>query len=376
MMKAARYPRENLRHSGERGYAMLMALSLTIMLLIASTAMIANLRLEGKRQREDEAIWRGNQYARGIRLYFHKTGHYPQTIQDLQKGLPQLHFLRQAYKDPVNTADGSWRFIYVNAAGQIIGSTKYTSLQQMALYDSGGSLNGLPGQIPGLVGTPVSSLTNSSGFGGVNGSASLTASNSAQPPATAPTDPNAPPQAPGQTPNQPPGQPPDQSGQNPPGGQAPGQLGQPSPPGTPGAPGQPGTIGPGISAPGQSPFGSLNGQPGNPADLQKPTGPVDGPVLGAFLTGVASKMDAPSQKVYHHGKKYIQWEFVWNPLEDAAANMQQSLNPQGQQPGIGQPIGPGGIGGIASPTNNPFGQPSTGTPQPQLQPQQQSQPQQ
>ena len=131
---------------------------------------------------------------------------------------------------------------------------------------------------------------------------------------------------------------------------------QPSALGQPGAPGQPGT------APGQSPFGSLNGQVGNPADLQKPTGPVDGPVLGAFLTGVASKVDAPSQKVYHHGKKYIQWEFVWNPLEEAAANMQQSLNPQGQQPGIG------------SPTSNPFGQPTTGMPQPQ--PQQQSQPQQ
>jgi len=361
MMNSSRGSRRNRRHSGERGYAMLMALSMTMMILIASTAMIANLRIEGKRQREDEAIWRGNQYARAIRMYFRKTGHYPQTLQDLQKGLPQLHFLRQAYKDPLNKSDGSWRFIYVNAAGQIIGSTKYTSLQQMALYDSGALQNGLPGQIPGLVGTPVSSLTNSSGFGDVNGNASSNSSNSAQNPSLAPTDPNAPPQAPGP----PPSQSPDQSGQNPPGSQPPTPPpGQPSTFGQPGAPGQPGT------APGQSPFGSLNGQVGNPADLQKPTGPVDGPVLGAFLTGVASKVDAPSQKVYHHGKKYIQWEFVWNPLEEAAANMQQSLNPQGQQPGIGQPIGQGGIGGIGSPTNNPFGQPSAPQPQPQ-QPQQQ-----
>ncbi|MGA9999806.1 MAG: hypothetical protein WBQ04_06780 [Candidatus Acidiferrales bacterium] len=358
MTNSAPYSRTDSRRSGERGYAMLMAICLTMVILIASTAMIANLRIEGKRQREDEAIWRGNQYARAIRLYFHKTGHYPQTLEDLQKGMPQLHFLRQAYKDPLNTSDGSWRFIYVNAAGQIIGSTKYTSLQQMALYDSGGLQNGLPGQIPGLVGTPVSSLTNSSGFGDVNGTASSSSSNSAQNPSLAPTDPNAPPQAPGQ----PPSQSPDPSGQNPPSGQAP-----TPPPGQAGAPGQPGAIGGGLSAPGQSPFGSLNGQPGNPADLQKPTGPVDGPVLGAFLTGVASKVDSPSQKVYHHGKKYIQWEFVWNPLEEAAANMQQSLNPQGQQPGIGQPIGPGGIG---SPGSNPFGQPSAPQPQPQ-QPQQQ-----
>lgn len=357
MINIDRGSRGNQSDYGERGYAMLMALSMTMMILIASTAMIANLRIEGKRQREDEAIWRGNQYARAVRLYFRKTGHYPQTLEDLQKGLPQLHFLRQAYKDPLNKSDGSWRFIYVNAAGQIIGSTKYTSLQQMALYDSGALQNGLPGQIPGLVGTPVSSLTNSSGFGGVSGSASSNSLNPTQTPSLPLSDPNAPPQAPGQAPNQPP----DQSGQNSTGGQSPTPpAGQPS-----GAPGQPGTTP-------QSPFGSLNGQVGNPADLQKPTGPVDGPVLGAFLTGVASKVDAPSQKVYHQGKKYIQWEFVWNPLEEAAANMQQALSPQAQQPGIGQPIGPGGIGG-GSPTNNPFGQPTSGMPQPQPQqpPQQQ-----
>src|SRR6202008_2206221 len=155
--------------------------------------------------------------------------------------------------------------------------------------------------------------------------------------------------------------------------------GQPSAFGQPGAPGQPGT------PLGQSPFGSLNGQVGNPSDLQKPTGPVDGPVLGAFLTGVASKVDAPSQKVYHHGKKYIQWEFVWNPLEEAAANAQQALNPQGQQPGIGQPIGQGtlGSGGLGAPGSNPFGSPGsnpfgspTGMPQPQPHPQQQPQQQQ
>ena len=55
---------------------------------------------------------------------------------------PDLHFLRQAYKNPTNPGDGSWRFIYVNAAGQIIGSTKYANLQQMALMDANG------GQLP------------------------------------------------------------------------------------------------------------------------------------------------------------------------------------------------------------------------------------
>jgi hypothetical protein len=336
------------RRGGERGYAMLLAIGLIMLLLVTSTAIVADLRTQGRRQREEEAIWRGNQYARAIRLYFHKTGKYPQTLEDLTKGMPQLHFLRQAYKDPLNKDDGSWRFIYVNAAGQIIGSTRYSSLQQMALLDSGALQ---PGQMPGL-GTPVSSLTNSNGFGGLGGnfssssnsnsatgSASGSTTGAAQNPTSSPNDPNAPPTAPGQAS--------DPSSQNPPSQN----------PQSPQGPGIGGGIG-GPGAAGQSPFGSLNGQPGNPADLQKPTGPVDGPVLGAFLTGVASKVDKPSQKVYHHGKKYIEWEFIWNPLEDAAANAQQMLNGGGGTSGIGQAIGQGigqGIGQPTAPTSNPFG---------------------
>ncbi|MGH9745339.1 MAG: hypothetical protein ACRD59_04430 [Candidatus Acidiferrales bacterium] len=352
-MKPVRTSRDHSGRTGERGYAMLLALGLIMVLLISSTALVANLRIEGKRQREDETIWRGQQYARAIRLYFHKTGHYPQTVEDLKKGMPQLHFLRQEYKDPMNKSDGSWRFIYVNAAGQIIGSTKYTSLQQMALVDSGGLMPGQGGQIPGQPGIPVSSLTNSSGFGSATGDTSSGSSNSAgatgsttgaQNPPSAPTDPNALPP--------PPGQAPDPSGQNPQGQQ---------PPAAPGTPPS-GIGGTGIGSPGaQSPFGTLNGQTGNPIDQQKPTGPVDGPVLGAFMTGVACKLDAPSQKVYHHGKKYLEWEFIWNPLEEAAANLNQSLNGQGGSTGIGQPISPTSLG---PPINSPFGSPP-GTPQPQ-----------
>src|SRR5579864_1067667 len=117
--------------SQESGFALLLVLFMMLLLLIASTAAVSDLRMEKRRQREEEMVWRGNQYVRAVRLYYHKTGHYPQNLDDLQKGLPDLHFLRYAVsKDPMNTSDGEWRFIYVNAAGQIIGSVKYASLQQ------------------------------------------------------------------------------------------------------------------------------------------------------------------------------------------------------------------------------------------------------
>ncbi len=120
---------------------------------------------QGRRQREDELIWRGQQFVRAIRLYYRKTGHYPSNLDDLKKGMPELHFLRYAaYKDPMKTDDErAWRFIYVNAAGQIIGSVRYATLQQMAIMDMNG------GKIPGVKaagqndqpGIPVSSACRS-----------------------------------------------------------------------------------------------------------------------------------------------------------------------------------------------------------------------
>src|SRR3984957_17767487 len=108
--------RENLKvtfapraRSQESGFAYIMALFMILLVFAASSAAILDLRTDRRRQREEEMIWRGNQYVREIRLYYRKTGKSPQNLDDLQKGLPELHFLRlSAYKDPVNTGDGAW----------------------------------------------------------------------------------------------------------------------------------------------------------------------------------------------------------------------------------------------------------------------------
>jgi hypothetical protein len=156
---------------------------------------------------------------------------------------------------------------------------------------------------------------------------------------------------------------------------------------------QPGQAAPQPSQPStsSSPFGNLgapsgpagaagatsigtgrNGAPGqdqtaNPLLLLKPTGPVDGPVLGAFITGVASKVDQPSLRVYKGGKKYLDWEFIWNPLEDQARAVQNGLSPQGspsQQPG--QPGQPGQFGLPIGPASGTApGQPEGGPAAPQ-----------
>lgn len=317
------------RKSQDSGYAFLMVMFLVLLMVIGSQVALQNLYTQGRRMREDDMIWRGNQYARAIRLYFRKTGHYPPSLDDLKTGLPELSFLRYAaYKDPTNSAEeGAWRLIYVNASGQIIGSVRYATLQQMALMDlNGGTIPATA--TPGSIGTPVSSIGIGSGTSGAN-------------------NPNAPTNAPAGS-----------SSAQPPSGSTPDNSA--SGPQTPNS---------GQTA--SSDQSSSSTQPVNPLSLLKPTGPVDGPVLGAFLTGVGggSKSDAPSIKVYNFGRKYKDWEFIWNPLEDQARAAQQALSGAGTQP-VGQPGTGPGIG-LPTPAGAPPGfggtivPPTTQQPQPQ-----------
>ena len=101
--------------------------------LILSAAVVPNLLTQGRREREEEMVWRGEQYERAIGLYFKKFGRYPTKIDDLTKQTNGVRFLRQAYTDPMNKEDGSWRFIYVGPNGQLIGSVHSTSLLQSML---------------------------------------------------------------------------------------------------------------------------------------------------------------------------------------------------------------------------------------------------
>lgn len=324
------------RDSKQSGYALLLVLFMMTVMLITSTAVLVNRRTEGTRQREDQMIWRGNQFVRAIRLYYRKTGHYPQDLDMLQKGVAELHFIRpEALKDPMNPDDdGKWRFIYTNAAGQIMGSVKYATMQQMAVLDLYST------QIAAMQKADSESGDDNSdqGFGTSIGNCSPGPANS-----PSPTQPATPQGAPG----------------------APSQLLPPSP-----APASPFgfSLGGNSTAPGQAGCGpQLPGMPAMaPAALKalldmKPTGPVDSPVIGGFLVGVGSTVDRASVKVYKGGKKYQQWEFIYNPIEEQARAIQQGMS-QG-----GAPVAPAGGGMFGSPGPGtqmpPMGQPQP--PQPQ-----------
>jgi hypothetical protein len=302
----------------QRGYALLLIMFAVALLAATAMTVLPNILTNGRRERETEMIWRGKQYARGVKLFNTKLGHFPTSLDDLTKPKTgSIRFMRQAYKDPMNKTDGSWRLIYVGPSGQLIGSLKPPENLQLpgagglgtsaaaAASASGGQSPSVPGSSGfGSSSSGFGSSTSSfgSGFGSSSGgfgsSSTSSTDNSGQP-----VDPAADPY-----------------------------------------------LNPKVT------------------DL-----PDTSNVVGGNIIGVGSKVNQHSIKVYEKAKNYLLFEFIWNPAKDAAAALQQ-LNAPGSQ-GIGTPVGtgqnpfgqtpgPGTSLGAPSPPSQPPTQPQN-PPQPQ-----------
>jgi type II secretory pathway pseudopilin PulG len=114
-----------------------MAVFMVATMLILAAATAPNILTQGRREKEEDMIWRGQQYARAIGLYYRKFGKYPTKVDDLVKETNGVRFLRKPYTDPMNKDDGSWRFIYAGPNNQLIGSLRQVSLLQSALSTPG-----------------------------------------------------------------------------------------------------------------------------------------------------------------------------------------------------------------------------------------------
>ena len=137
-----------------------MVVFLVATILITTAALTPSVLLQGRRDREDEMIWRGLQYQRAIGLYFRKFGRYPTKIEDLTSQTNGMRFLRQAFPDPMNKEDGSWRYICAGPNGTLLNSLTRTSLMQIgptnpaAAGTSPFSLGAQPGASSGIAGGP------------------------------------------------------------------------------------------------------------------------------------------------------------------------------------------------------------------------------
>jgi type II secretory pathway pseudopilin PulG len=276
----------------QSGYALLLIMFLLALLVISIAAAAPTVLSSIQREREAEMVWRGKQYTRGIRMYYLKMNRFPTSLDDLTKPKTGIRFMRQAYKDPMNQVDGSWRLIYVGPNGQLIGSLSDRTI-------------GLSG-----TGTPAG--------GGVQaGSSSLFSSGAAGPTSTATNSLSSTGFGMSQT----------------------AAAGQGAALGTALASG---TAAPAANAAGED----SSTDPGQPHSLG---GMMDASnTIGGNIIGVGSKVNKKSFLIYEKAKNYRQFEFIWDPSKDVTAGRASA--------GIGTPIQNGNgtnPGGMSAP-NSPF----------------------
>ncbi len=98
---------------------MVLMVAFTVM-LIALAAALPSVYHESQREKEEELIFRGTEYARAIYLFQRQFQRYPKSVDELIR-TNNIRFLRHAYKDPI-TPNGKWRFIHVGPNGALIDS--------------------------------------------------------------------------------------------------------------------------------------------------------------------------------------------------------------------------------------------------------------
>jgi type II secretory pathway pseudopilin PulG len=310
------------RAKQEEGFILLAVLFLVVLILIALAVAAPSVARSIQRDKEVELVNRGEQYKRAVKLYYKKFGAYPTSIDQLIN-TNNIRFLRKRYTDPITGKD-DWRLIYFGQAkvppmglfgqpliapglaggaiGAVPGAPPTTAAGTSAFGSNAGSsaFGSTPTSTYGTAAGNTPDSSNSPDTGDNSGTSSSVESSATNPSATITAAAPAP-----------------QSGATPPYGSNP----------TAGTPGTPGT--------GTGAFGSTLG--------------------GGPIVGVGIPVPKSSLIEYKKQKKYSQWEFVYNPIEDTL--LAGGLAGGGTQNLNGNPAGTAGIGsgnstGIGSTPNS------------------------
>jgi type II secretory pathway pseudopilin PulG len=280
-----KYKRQQSGSRHEDGFLLLGVLCMTMLLLLALAIAVPRMAESIRRDKETETVHRGMQYARAIRVYYTKYGRYPNTIDQLMKSDNQ-RFLRKRYLDPMTGKD-DWRIIHlgeakvpamglfgqaVTAQGGITPTGASTGTTTGTTTGTGTASNGGFGASSSGFGSSGSSSFGggSSGFGGTS-SSPFSSSSSPSGAATTGSDTG--------------------SGF----GSSPGIGGTTTTGGT-------------ATTNGAQTTGSTNGAFGSPGVT----------VGGAPIVGVGLLSKKESIKIYKKQTHYNQWEFVFDPTQNAA----------------------------------------------------------
>ena len=115
-----RYVIRNSRLDREDGYALVSLLVVMSLMALFAVAAASNVRQQAQREREKEAIFRGEQVANAIRAYYSYRGaqgvnslptNMDQLLEGIPRGTKKLQILRvEAARDPLSSS-GEWKLI-------------------------------------------------------------------------------------------------------------------------------------------------------------------------------------------------------------------------------------------------------------------------
>src|SRR5271165_6527503 len=151
------------RRRRESGAMLLAILFMMAMMVIAALAVAPAFVQQAKRDREEEMIHRGTEYARAIRKYYKRFGRYPANLEQLEN-TNQIRFLRRRFKDPL-TKEGDWKMLHYGDIAAIAGATTLGSFANQP-GGLGGQPGGLGGQPGGALGSTLGGIGPSNGIGG------------------------------------------------------------------------------------------------------------------------------------------------------------------------------------------------------------------
>ena len=265
-------PDNSEHHAGEQGFMLVGLIVAIFLILLALSVAAPTVAKQLRREREVEAVHRGNQYVRAIRQYYLKTGHYPGSMEQLEK-TSNIRYLRQRYVDPM-TGKADWKLIHVGEA-----KTTVKAFFGQPLAGIAGSSGGL-GSAAGLASSGQGAQSSVNGAGGSSssfGSSSFGSSSS---------------------------------------GSSSFGSSSSSPGSSSGSSGLGSSSGPGSSSPGSSSFGSSSGSsgsstPGSPGVSSQSATSLTG--TGAPIMGVGSAATGTSIVVLNEQTTYPAWEFIYDP---------------------------------------------------------------
>ena len=149
----------------ESGYVLLAVMLAMTLILVALAMEAPRIGQQIKREKEEELVHRGKDYATAVKRFVHKNGgRYPVSVDQLEN-TNHIRFLRKKYVDPM-TGDSDWKMVHVGEAEIKIPAPN------PGLSGGGGTNPGLGGGTGGQTGG-TGSLTGGA-VGGTGGTGGLT----------------------------------------------------------------------------------------------------------------------------------------------------------------------------------------------------------